>query len=211
MDQQLNLPGFDHPAMGRNPPSARLTARPRRKFDRLFFGVFPDTLARARTSRVLRRLVGLLDLTGKPLPPMRRHVSLLHLGDYHHGLPDFVVAGARDAAATIHAAPFDVLFDRAESFHGGRSNQPLVLLGGETELAALIAFQKVLGGEMRRHGLALQVGLAFTPHLTLSYESRRLQSCEIEPVGWTVREFALIHSHYGEGRYTELGRWPIDG
>lgn len=210
MDQQLNLPGFDRSDIDRLPPCVRIAPRPRRKFDRLFFGVFPDALGRAGTSRVLRRLAGLLDLNGKPLAPMRRHVSMLHLGDYHNGLPDFVVAGARDAAASVRAVPFEVCFDRAESFHGGRRNLPLVLRGG-AGLAALIAFRAVLGDAMRRHGLALQVGLAFTPHLTLSYEPGRLRPCEIEPVRWTVREFVLIHSHYGESRYSELGRWPIDG
>ena len=46
----------------------------------------------------------------------------------------------------------------------------------------------------------------FTPHVTLLYAERNVEEHPIEPIGWTVSEFVLIHSMRG---HVHLGRWPL--
>jgi 2'-5' RNA ligase len=33
----------------------------------------------------------------------------------------------------------------------------------------------------------------------------------IEPIRWTVRDFALVHSVHRESRHIHLQRWPLCG
>jgi 2'-5' RNA ligase len=53
--------------------------------------------------------------------------------------------------------------------------------------------------------------LAFTPHVTLLYDRRCIDEQPIEPVGWTVREFALVLSLIGKTQHVPLGRWQLRG
>jgi len=57
-----------------------------------------------------------------------------------------------------------------------------------------------------RKGLKGWARRAFTPHVTLWYGEREIAENPIEPIGWTVREFVLIHSLRG---HTCLARWPL--
>ena len=54
-------------------------------------------------------------------------------------------------------------------------------------------------------------GGAATPHLTLLYDRRKLEEQPIDEIGWSVRDFVLIHSLYGLSRHVPLGRWPLRG
>jgi RNA 2',3'-cyclic 3'-phosphodiesterase len=49
----------------------------------------------------------------------------------------------------------------------------------------------------------------FTPHVTLLYGDGRIGEQSIDPIGWTVREFALVLSLIGKTKYIPLGRWPL--
>jgi 2'-5' RNA ligase len=147
-------------------------------------------------------------LNGKPLPAGRLHVSLLDLGEYA-GLPKNIVATARAAAAGIAAAPFDVSFDCAISFSGKPGSLPLVLRAGES-VPELMAFQRALAIAMQQAGLA-RAKPQYTPHMTLLYGERRVDAQPVETIGWTVREFVLVHSLLGQAQYIPLGRWPLRG
>jgi 2'-5' RNA ligase len=46
----------------------------------------------------------------------------------------------------------------------------------------------------------------FTPHVTLLYGEHQAEENPVEPVGWTVKEFALIHSMRGHFR---IGSWRL--
>jgi 2'-5' RNA ligase len=46
----------------------------------------------------------------------------------------------------------------------------------------------------------------FTPHITLFYAERNIEEHPIEPIGWTVNQFVLIHSKQG---HTCLAQWPL--
>lgn len=174
--------------------------------DGLFFALFPDQAAAARLAKTARQLCIRHRLEGRAFAPERFHVSVLGLGA-HAGLPDELVAGARDVAATIAAAPFEVTFDRAVSFLG--RPRPLVLCS-EDDVPELVALQRALGSAMHKQGLGRQKS-QYTPHVTMLYDERAVEDHAIEPVTWTVREMVLVHSLKGLSRYVALGRWPLRG
>jgi 2'-5' RNA ligase len=180
---------------------------PPRPADRLFFAVFPDEEAASRMAQFAARLCAENEMKGWPLQAGRLHVTLHHLGDYV-GLPHGVVADASKAAMDLSVAPFDVVFDRAESFKGRPGNRPLVLRGGDG-LAKLTAFQQALGAAMVKTGLGRRIDRNFTPHVTLAYGDGEIRDLAVDPIGWTVREFVLVHSLLGRTRHIPLARWPL--
>lgn len=175
--------------------------------DRLFFALFPDAAVAARIAGLGERLRRAQGLRGRVLAEERLHVTLHHLGD-HAGVPADVVAAACAAAAAVDAAPFEAVFDRVESFAGRARRRPLVLRG-DAGVAGVAQLQSRLGDAMRRHGLARHVDARFVPHLTLLYDDRAVDAQAIEPVGWRVRGFALVHSLLGRSTYRVLARWPL--
>ena len=189
---QPSLPGFD------SAPQAT---------DGLFFAVFPDAGVAANTARLASHLSGEHGLTGRPHPPGRLHVSLLHLGDYA-GLPSSVVDTARAAAATVAMSPFEVAFDCAMSFAGAQRNRPLVLCGGDG-IGALMVFQQALAAAMAKAGLGGRVKSSYVPHMTLLYDRRGVSGQPVETIRWSVSEFVLVHSLLGRTQYLPLGRWPL--
>ena len=70
------------------------------------------------------------------------------------------------------------------------------------------ALQHALGTALAKAGLAARPS---APHLTLLYDACRVDEQAIDPVGWTVREFVLVHSLLGQTTYIPLGRWPLRG
>jgi RNA 2',3'-cyclic 3'-phosphodiesterase len=59
---------------------------------------------------------------------------------------------------------------------------------------------------MSSKGLRYLAKKEFTPHITLLYAERNVEEHPIEPIGWTVNEFVLIHSMRG---HVHLARWPL--
>ncbi|HWW03858.1 RNA 2',3'-cyclic phosphodiesterase [Collimonas sp.] len=191
MPEQFSLPGFE----------TALHAT-----DRLFFAIIPTADAAAAIVRQTGLLCDEYALKGKSIARGRLHVTLNFLGDYL-GLPQDIVAAAKTAAASVRAAPFDVVFDRTGSFRGRRRNYPLVLLGDDG-VAALSAFQQTLGVALQRNGLR-SARSHYTPHLTLLYNNYQLPLRAIAPIRWTVNEFVLVRSLLGETRHIQLARWPL--
>ncbi len=194
MTQQFSLPGI--PA--RQP-----------RIDRLFYGIFPDAVSANAAQSRQRHLCTRYRLKGKPIAPERFHVTLHLVGDYA-GLPPAVVRSAQEAAATVIAHPFEVVFDRTGSFAGNPDNVPIVLLGSGGN-DALRNFQRVLGDALKKAGLKIQSSSQFTPHLTLLRANQPIPEEAMDPVGWMVHEFVLVHSLLGDGQYIILGRWPLRG
>jgi len=196
---QLVFPGF--------------SSEPEQKTERLFFGLYPDpdtALLIAKRTQSLRDECG---LTGEPLAPARLHVTLHHIGDFA-GLPQHLIVGAVEAADSLRAAPFDVVFDRAMSFGGQPGNNPFVLRGAEDGgLSALMTFRGTLSLAMAKTGRLLgeRVASSFTPHVTLLYDGRVVTERLVEPIRWTVREFVLVRSLLGKTRHIVIGRWPLRG
>ena len=174
--------------------------------DRLFFAIFPDPTAAMDIGRRADALRDAHDLSGRPLALERFHITLHHLGD-HAGVRRDIVAKAGEAAEAIKAAPFEVTFDRAGSFHNG-GNNPLVLQGGEG-LETLKALQRDLGLAMARAGLGKLADKSFTPHVTMLYDKRLVAEHAIAPIRWTVAGFSLIHSRLGRTEHVALAHWAL--
>jgi RNA 2',3'-cyclic 3'-phosphodiesterase len=192
MPEQILLPGFE--------PEPALT-------DRIFFAVLPDAAAIEPIKLCTRGMRAQYSLRGRSIIAGRLHVSLLGIGDFA-GIPTDFVKLLNVAASRVEMSSFDVTFDRALSFSGARQ-RPLVLIGdkGVEEMKAL---QQALITELQRTGLPLSNSRSFTPHLTLLYSSQKMTESSIESVGWTVREFVLVHSLLGKNKpYATLGRWHL--
>jgi 2'-5' RNA ligase len=195
-DVQLSLPGFDAVPL----PT-----------DGLFFALFPDTRSAQRIERIAHHVCGMQRGPSIPAPPGtdRYHVTLHHLGNYAGGLPQAMVARAIRAASTVRTNAFAVAFDRAEDFRG----RPLVLRAHEGALA-LMEFRSTLGKALEHAGFAGRTRVPFTPHVTLGYRApadarRRFVEPLPDMIGWTVRDFVLVHSLLGRGRHVALARWPL--
>src|SRR4051812_31892402 len=94
----------------------------------LFFGLIPDDATAAGLSRLAQQQCVRHRLSGRPFEADRFHVSLLNFGK-HAALPRSLAVEAAEAAASVVAAPFRVMFDRVVSFAG--RPRPLVLCGGD--------------------------------------------------------------------------------
>jgi 2'-5' RNA ligase len=184
--------------------------RVRRKFgpsqkERIFFACLPDaaTAARIHAFAEARKLEH--GLEAALILPEHFHVTLFHLGDWG-AFPGEVVRLAKEAAAQVETAPFDVAFARAESFRNRTGVYPFVLTGGVTPWQALHA---ALGSALKRVGLGAATRGEFRPHVTLAYDKVRIKPFIIEPISWTVRDFVLVHSLLGKTTHDHLGRWPL--
>lgn len=191
LGRQLSLPGFE--------PSPEL--------DFLFFALFPSAEDALQAVRLRKRLLLDLGLTGQPIAPERLHVSLHAIGAWH-GLSRAAVRAASDVGASFSKPPFEIVFDRAMSF---AANRAFVLRTGAD--LALRSFQHALGVELKKAGIGRRVTSRFTPHMTLLYGNCMLAERSIEPVRWTVRDFALVQSLRGRGHseYVHLAHWPLRG
>ena len=177
--------------------------------DGLFFAVFPDAGTAARMAVLAEALHGAHRLRGKPLLEERLHATLHHLGNYV-GLPPDLVASAIQAANRVCMPAFDVTFDCASSFSGGRNRHPYVLLG-TTNIEALRALQHAIGEQIIAAGLGRHVERNFTPHVTLLYDDHEVAGQSIEPISWSVREFVLVRSLLGRAQHRRLGHWLLPG
>lgn len=179
--------------------------------DNVFFALLPDDEMARRLAMLAEALRRQHRLSGRPLRTERFHVSLVGF-PLQRGVPADLLALARRMADAVRCEVFDVRFDRALSF-GGRSARaglgelPYVLrgAGGNEDVVRLADALGALPEARIDHS-------RITPHLTLLYDKQIVAEHEIEPLGWTVREFVLIRNRLRTGLpYELLGRWPLAG
>ena len=186
--------------------------RVRRKFgpsqkERIFFACLPDEAARARIHAFAEECKRRHGFEAALILPEHLHVTLFHLGDWA-AFPEEIVRLSKEAAAQVSIAPFDTAFARAESFRNSSGVFPFVLTG---DLALWRPLHDVLGAALSRVGLGGATQGEFKPHITLTYDKVRVKPSSIEPVGWQVREFVLVHSLLGKTTHNHLGRWQLGG
>jgi 2'-5' RNA ligase len=187
-----------------------MPAKPRRKFgpsqkDRIFFAALPDAPTAARIHARALALKAAHGLEGTLILPEHLHVTLFHLGDWVT-LPEEIVKLAGAAAGEVAAAPFAVAFAKAGSFPNRTGIYPFVLTGDAKQWGVLHA---ALAAALQKNGLGGATRGEFAPHVTLVYDAVRVKPAKIEPVGWTVRDFVLVHSRLGRTSHVHLGRWPL--
>lgn len=176
--------------------------------DRLFFAILADEMiAPVLESRAVawQRELG---LGGKLVRPDHRHISLAMLGDYD-GLPKLLVEDACYAGSVVRAQVFDVSFNRLSAFGGGA-----LVLRASDGIPQFEAFWRAFAAALLDSPLQPFVPNSVEPHVTLLRDRARVPRIgerPIEPIGWTVREFVLIHSFLGQDRYQVIRRWQLDG
>ena len=201
MPEQFLLPGID--------PPPRPLPRPRSKVRRkeplphsLFFAMLPRAEDAASIAALGARLNTRHGLKGTLIEPHRLHVTLHELGGFAT-VPRDKVDLALEAAATVAAPSFDIVFDQAMTY---AKNGAFVLCADDDGVPELAQFRQRLGEALADAGFKPK--RAFTPHMTLAYTRRKIDRHAAEPVRWTAGAFALIDSHVGQGVHEVLGQWP---
>lgn len=172
----------------------------------LFFALFPDEDSAQKLESLAEELRVAHHLKGRPFLADHFHLSLQNLGAYDVA----VVDAAGRAAVSLQAAPFAVSFSNVESFDTKSDQFPLVLTCDEG-CEKLDGLHRDLAVALKYEGLGRFARFAFTPHVTLLYADRPAPAHPVAPIGWQVKEVALVVSHVGETRYDFLGLWSLNG
>ncbi len=186
--------------------------RSHRKFglsqkERIFLACLPDVATRAQIHALASGLKAKHGFKSNLILPEHLHVTLFHLGDWQ-AMPQEVISLARDGAALVDAGPFEVTFDRAESFRNRTGVYPFVLTGDAAQWRTL---HTSLAAALKKVGLGAATQGGFQPHITLTYDAVRAKPETVDPVVWTVCDFVLVHSQLGKTTHHHLGRWPLNG
>jgi 2'-5' RNA ligase len=202
MSEQFLLPGIAPPP----PPLPRPRSKVQRKEPQphsLFLALLPLTQDAASVAALGERMNAQHALKGTLVEAHRLHVTLFDLGGYAQ-VPADKVAQASNAAASVAAPVFDVVFEQAMSYTKGA----LVLCAdAEENVSALRAYRQRLGEALADAGL--KPARTFTPHMTIAYARRKLEKHALQaPVRWAAGSLVLIDSHVGEGVHEVLGQWP---
>ena len=177
-----------------------------RRPNAVFFALYPDPDTDLRLSQLAWSLRGKHKLKGRPRPDRCFHVTLHGVGDYAE-LPRDAVAAISEAVSAVTMPPFAVTFDRVTNFGRGRK-RPVVLVGDDG-VAGLRMFQHERVTALRKIGFARSKEPPYNPHVTLLYDEGEIADQSVEEIRWTVREFVLVRSLYGQGRHLPLVRWPL--
>lgn len=177
--------------------------------DALFFAVKPPLAIADRIHRFSQRARAARGLSCSLIPARCLHLTLLGVGIYQ-AMSVATLEGLRTAGAMVAMQPFRLTLNRTVSFGSERTsgNPPFVLGGDDSITIGLHQLRQALASALRQVGF--RPGLrAFKPHLTLFYTGHDLGEDPVAAIGWTVREFALIHSVRGESRHELLGVWRL--
>lgn len=166
---------------------------------RLFFALWPDEEAAAQLASLSASLADIAQ--GKPVPREKIHVTLAFLGEVDARACDEALA----AAAGARSQAFTLKLDGVGSFKAARVGWA----GCARVPAALSGLQSGLASRLRDRGFALE-DRPFVPHVTLSrHARRRIPEARIAPIAWEAREFTLVRSETGSGRYVVMERWAL--
>lgn len=177
-----------------------------RTIGNIYFAVLPDENAARQMKEIGHELRHRHKLPGRVQPAPLLHISLAHVGRFA-GVPERVMAAASMAGTAVRCVPFDVRFNRAASFDNPRGS-PVVLSCADD--AGFAKLRRAIAAAMLRVGFAVDPSIGLTPHVTLVYNGQAIpRTLLASPVAWTVREFVLIRSLYGQGRHVHLGRWQL--
>ena len=122
-------------------------------------------------------------------------------------LPRDAIAAIGEAVSAVTMPPFAVAFNRVANF-GRRPNRALVLVGDDS-VAGLRRFRHELVTAPRKIGFARGWEPSYEPHLTRLYHEGDIADEAVEDIRWTVREFVLVHSLYGQSRHLLMARWSL--
>ena len=149
-------------------------------------------------------------LSGPSRPRELLHVTLNGIGAYRK-LPQDIVFGAEQVAATVRARPFELVLDEVMSFRHPGEQQAFVICSRH-ENEALMDLRRQIQEGLYEAGLPYNLGGHLTPHMTLLYDRKTVLPEKLNrPLRWDIQEFLLIHSIYGKSEHNVVGRWPLLG
>jgi RNA 2',3'-cyclic 3'-phosphodiesterase len=167
---------------------------------RLFFALWPGERVRASLARVAGTLAALAE--GKPVRPGKIHLTLAFLGE----IDSEQLAAVRDAASQARASRFELVLDEVGSFRGAG-----VAWAAPSRMPAPLAeLQSSLDAALRARGFALDER-PFSAHVTLARRIERIvPRAPMPAIQWRPRDFALVRSQTGTGRYAVMETWPLE-
>ena len=175
------------------------------RFRRLFFALWPDDALRSTLAPRLAELQPGGRGAGRPQSPAQWHVTLEFLGP----VPAARLSAAEGAAASVRAAPFELVLDTVEHWR-----RPEVLcLTARIAPAPLVSLVTQLRGALAERGFEPE-RRAYRAHLTLARKVTHAVDVPVfQPIHWPALDFALVESvtDRAGSRYTPLERWRLEG
>ncbi|MCK5663183.1 MAG: RNA 2',3'-cyclic phosphodiesterase [Thiotrichaceae bacterium] len=156
-----------------------------KKFERLFFALWPDQLVRKQLSETYENVEDLAG-QGGPLSPANLHLTLHFLGNIPLPKVDCFIKQAEK----IKLPCFELEINRLGYF----KKPKISWLGPVSFPQALSQLQFSLGENIKLCGFQPESRL-FQPHVTMARKIQQsVLSDQIKPVQWKVDRFALIKS-----------------
>ena len=166
---------------------------------RLFFALWPDSDAARSLASLSESLAARIE--GKPVPRDRIHLTLAFLGELASERAD----EAMRAAESTRSSAFELVLDQIGSFRAAR----VAWAGCDHAPAGLKTLQTRLAQALRSRDFTLEER-PFAAHVTLARKiSRSLEREPIPPILWQAREYTLVRSEPGTGRYAVLETWRL--
>ena len=149
-------------------------------------------------------------LTASLRPTGTLHISVLGAG-IADDLSDDDLALLKEVGDAVSMPRFEVSFSEAMSFRRKAGPNALVLPCDEGA-DAMAGLAEALWTQMRERGFTLKSKLTAVYHLTLAYDAVQVPRTPLgHPIRMPVREFALVRSRRGEGRYETIHKWSLAG
>lgn len=166
---------------------------------RIFLALWPDEPAARRLGSLAVEVAAAAG--GRAMPREKIHLTLVFLGE----VPDERLGDVRARASAIREEAFEARFDRVGAFR--RSG--VAWAGMRSMPAALSRLQSGLAASLRGAGFPIEER-AFAAHVTLARRiTRPVPACDIDPIEWRARDFALVRSETGKGTYSTLESWRL--
>jgi 2'-5' RNA ligase len=168
---------------------------------RLFFALWPDASASDALATLAQQVA--VESGGRPTAPGNVHVTLAFLGDQ----PRRIARELSAAAARISATPFDLVFDRVDSWR----KSSIAWAGVQGVPAPLAAMHQAITRSLRVSGLVPDER-PFDVHVTLARRTvTPVRRPIAPPLVWHVTAFALVASELDTAgaRYRVLSGWPL--
>jgi len=169
---------------------------------RLFFALWPDPALQTSMAATAERIARTRAIGGREIPAERLHLTLLFLGDVASDAEKRLVT----AAGRLQARPFDLTLDQAGCFFRSK----VFWLGPRTVPRKLAELVRALHAAMAGVGLAPD-RKDLVPHVTCLRDIRHvIRPVPVDPIVWSVRQFALVHSALGaKPEYHVVSHWPL--
>jgi 2'-5' RNA ligase len=166
---------------------------------RHFFALWPDEDAAQSLAALSQSIAAQVE--GTPVPRDRIHLTLAFLGE----LAPARAEEAMRAAEAARSRPFEMVLDQVGSFRAAR----VAWAGCSHAAPGLKALQTRLAKALRSHDFALEER-PFAAHVTLARKiSRAPARAAMPPIAWQARDYTLVRSEAGTGRYTVIKAWRL--